>query len=70
MIKDNLEFNETVKSNTVFLNELKQTLPDFFTASKFDEDGNMIEEGTFDIEKFQRALKEHNINELSIRFYR
>lgn len=65
MIKDNQQYNEKVKSNTAFLNELKQNLPDFFTVSKYDEDGNLVEEGKFDNEKFQQALKEQNINEMT-----
>lgn len=65
MIKDNQQYNEKVKSNTAFLNELKQSLPEFFTASKYDEDGNLVEEGKFDNEKFQQALKEQNINEMT-----
>ena len=66
MLHDNLKYNEEVKPNTGFLNELKEKLPEFFTAKKFDEDGNIVvEEGNFDLEKFQRALKENNINELS-----
>ncbi|MFJ8065011.1 site-specific DNA-methyltransferase [Psychrobacillus sp. NPDC096426] len=65
MLQDNLKYNEEVKPNTGFLNELKDKLPEFFTANKFDEDGNLVEEGKFDLEKFQRALKEKNINELT-----
>ncbi|MGR5874087.1 hypothetical protein ACT7DH_04095 [Bacillus pacificus] len=44
---------------------MKEKLPEFFTESKFDEEGTLIEEGEFDLEKFQRALKERNINELT-----
>ena len=40
-------------------------MPEFFTASKYDEQGNLVESSTFDYEKFQQALKEHNIEELS-----
>ena len=65
MLQDNLKYNEKVKSNTGFLYELKYKLPEFFTADKFDEEGNLVEEGKFDLEKFQRALKEKNINEIS-----
>lgn len=42
MIRDNQKFNESVKSNSVFLNELGQKLPEYFTESKFDEEGNII----------------------------
>lgn len=64
MLKDNLKYNAKVKPNTGLLYELKQKLPEFFTTDKFDEDGALVEEGKFDLEKFQRALKEKNINEL------
>lgn len=43
-----------VKPNSAFLNELKSKLPEFFNR-----------EGNFDLDKFKRQLKEHNINELS-----
>lgn len=64
MLQDNLKYNEKVKPNTAFVNELKEKLPEFFTANKFDEDGNLVEEGKFDLEKFKYALKDNNINEL------
>jgi len=65
LLQDNFKYNREVKPNTGFLNELKESLPDFFTASKFDEDGNLIEEEKFDLEKFQRALRKSNIKELT-----
>ena len=65
MLRDNKQFNESVKSNSAFLDELRQKMPEFFTASKYDEQGNLVESSTFDNEKFQQALKEHNIEELS-----
>lgn len=65
MLKDNLKYNEEVKPNTGLLKELKEKLPEFFTSNKYDEDGNLVGEGNFDLEKFQRALKEKNIDELS-----
>lgn len=54
MISDNEKFNMQVKPNSAFLNELKSKLPEFFDR-----------EGNFDLDKFKRQLKEHNINELS-----
>ena len=54
MIKDNEQYNEKIKPNTAFLNELKEKLPQFFTK-----------EGSFDLEKFKSELKEKNVNELS-----
>ncbi|RXI96309.1 site-specific DNA-methyltransferase [Anaerobacillus alkaliphilus] len=65
MLKDKLRYNEEVKPNTAILMELKEKLPEFFTANKYDEDGNLIEECKFDLEKFQHALKDNNINTLS-----
>ena len=54
MISDNEKFNMQVKPNSAFLNELKSKLPEFFDR-----------EGDFDLDKFKRQLKKHNINELS-----
>lgn len=65
MLQDNLNYNEKVEPNTGFLNELRYKLPEFFTDNKFDEEGNLVEEGKFDIEKFRQALKERNIDELT-----
>lgn len=65
MLRDNKQFNESIKSNSAFLDELRQKMPEFFTASKYDEEGNLVESSAFDNEKFQQALKEHNIDELS-----
>ena len=53
MIRDHLQENENVKPNTAFLEELKNKMPEFFN-----------DEG-FDIEKFQNALKENDVNEFS-----
>ena len=65
MLRDNQQFNESIKSNSAFLDELRQKMPEFFTATKYDEEGNVIESSAFDNDKFQQALKEHNIDELS-----
>ena len=54
MKTDNENYNEQVKPNTAFLNELKNKLPEFFTK-----------DGSFDIDKFREKLKEKNVNELS-----
>lgn len=54
METDNQRFNAAVQPNSAFLAELKEKLPEFFTR-----------EGSFDLEKFQAALKEKNIAELS-----
>lgn len=56
MLKNNLEYNSKVESNTSFINELKEKLPEFFTPDKFDEDGNIVSKGNFDLEKFKNAL--------------
>ncbi|AYV35234.1 site-specific DNA-methyltransferase [Erysipelothrix rhusiopathiae] len=64
MIKDNKNYNEKVKPNTEFLNELKSILPQFFVNEKYDEEGNLVSEGYFDIDKFQESLRDNNINEI------
>ena len=53
MKTDNEKYNEAVQPNTAFLNELKEKLPEFFTK-----------DGSFDLDKFKRQLKDKNINEL------
>jgi len=65
MIKKNLEQNKNIQPNTAFQKELKEKLPEFFTANKYDEHGQIIEEGKFDLEKFKRMLKIKNIEELT-----
>ena len=54
METDNQRFNATVQPNSAFLAELKEKLPEFFTR-----------DNSFDLEKFQTALKEKNVSELS-----
>ena len=54
MLRDNDRYNEQVKPNSAFLNELKEKLPEFFTK-----------DGSFDMDKFKTQLKDKNINELS-----
>ena len=51
MLRDNQQFNESIKLNSAFLDELRQKMPEFFTASKYDEEGNEVETATFDNEK-------------------
>lgn len=65
MLRDNINCNENVKPNSRFLKKLKDNLPEFFTANKFDDEGNLVEEAEFDLEKFHRMLQDQNINELS-----
>lgn len=65
MLRDNINYNEKVKPNTAFLGELKKKLPEFFTADKYNDEGEIIEAGNFDLVKFQRYLKENNIEELT-----
>lgn len=50
MIKDNQNFNESIKPNSDFLTELKEKLPEFFNG-----------ESEFDLPKFKSLLKENNI---------
>lgn len=53
MKTDNEKYNEAVKPNTAFLNELKEKLPEFFNK-----------DGSFDLNKFKNQLKSKNANEL------
>lgn len=53
MKTDNEKYNEAVQPNTAFLNELKEKLPEFFTK-----------DGSFDLDKFKKQLKNKNVNEL------
>lgn len=48
------DFNDSVNPNSQFIKELEAKLPDFFNS-----------EGAFDNEKFQNALRLHNIDELN-----
>lgn len=64
-LRANLEYNNGVKANTAFYDELKNKLPNFFTADKLDEFGAVKELGSFDLEKFKASLSENNINELT-----
>lgn len=61
MLKDNRNYNAQVTSNTAFLKTLRDKLPEFFTANKIDEDGVVTSQGTFDFEKFKKALTENSI---------
>lgn len=65
MIKDNQDYNEKVKVNTKFLEELYLKLPEFFTKEKKDSNGNVIDPSTFDLEKFKKVLEENNVSELT-----
>lgn len=65
MLRENLKYNKNVKANTVFLEELKQKLPEFFTAEKKDDEGNIVEESKFDYLKFKKMLDEQNIEEFT-----
>ena len=65
MLRENLEYNKNVKANSAFLEELKLKLPEFFTAEKKDDDGNVVEESKFDYLKFKKMLDEQNIEEFT-----
>lgn len=65
MLRENLEYNKNVKANSAFLEELKLKLPEFFTAEKKDDDGNVVEESKFDYLKFKNMLDEQNIEEFT-----
>lgn len=65
MFKEIIHHNENVKPNTAFLNELKKKLPNFFTQEKLDDDGIVVTESSFDLDKFIAQLRDKNINELT-----
>jgi len=65
MLKNNLKANLNVNPNTDFEKKLKKVLPEFFTADKYDDEGNIIVKGSFDLEKFKSHLQERNLNELN-----
>lgn len=54
LLRDSEKYNQQVKPNTAFLNDLKNKLPEFFTK-----------DGSFDLDKFKNQLREKNVNELS-----
>lgn len=63
MLKDNLTQNEQVTSNSAFIKELREKLPEFFTADKFDVEGQICKPGEFDFQKFKDSLLENSISE-------
>ena len=44
----------------VFLEELREKIPNYFRSNVYDEEGNLIELGGFDFEKFNNNIKIHN----------
>lgn len=63
MLRDAIEKNKKIESNTAFLEELRKKLPAFFKPEKIDEHGTIIEEASFDLTKFQNELQRNNIHE-------
>ncbi|EHC95842.1 DNA methylase; restriction system [Salmonella enterica subsp. enterica serovar Uganda str. R8-3404] len=55
MLKDNQKHNESVAPNSAFLSELQRALPEFFTADRYNEQGELIAKGGFDLARFERA---------------
>lgn len=56
MIKDNYEYNEEINQYSDVLNDLRNKLPQFFYADTYDDNGNLVSRGDFDIEKFKNAI--------------
>ena len=56
MIKDNESFNNTVSENSVF-GRIEREIPNYFRSNVYDEEGNLIELGGFDFEKFNNNIK-------------
>ena len=53
MKTDEEKYNESVKPDSAFLNELRTKLPEFFTK-----------DGSFDTEKFKTQLNDNDVNDL------
>ena len=64
MIKDNILYNKGVRPNTAFSEELRKLLPAFYVGYEEDENGNVINKGYFDTQKFLDALREQNVDEI------
>lgn len=60
-LRDNLNYNDSVQANTAFLDELKNKLPEFFTADRYDDNGELMESGFFDWKKFEQEFYANNI---------
>ena len=41
----------------MFLEELREKIPNYFRSNVYDEEGNLIELGGFDFEKFNNNIK-------------
>lgn len=65
MLQDNRKLNQSVSPDTAFLEELRSKLPEFFTVDKYDEAGELLEAGGFDLQKFTSMLQDRNIQELT-----
>jgi adenine-specific DNA-methyltransferase len=52
MLKNNLDYNDSVTPNTEFLHNLQTKLPEYFTK-----------DGEFDFAKFQENLRENNVSD-------
>ncbi|WP_243122039.1 site-specific DNA-methyltransferase [Leuconostoc kimchii] len=60
-LRSNLEYNDSVEANTAFLSDLKNKLPEFFTADRLNENGQLIESGFFDWDKFKQQFAANNV---------
>ncbi|MDR1485366.1 MAG: site-specific DNA-methyltransferase [Planctomycetaceae bacterium] len=62
-LKSIINHNNSVKPNSELLRTLKNNLPQFFDKDVYDENGNLIKNGSFQTDKFLDELKSNNIAE-------
>ncbi|MDR2643567.1 MAG: site-specific DNA-methyltransferase [Planctomycetaceae bacterium] len=62
-LKSAIAHNNSIKPNSELLNTLKISVPQFFEKDVYDENGILIKNGAFKIDKFLDDLKENNITE-------
>lgn len=65
MFKKKMEENKDIRSNSAILEELKQKLPQYFSKDIFDDTGEKIESGNFDIEKLRLDILESDSQEFT-----
>ncbi|MDR1958826.1 MAG: site-specific DNA-methyltransferase [Planctomycetaceae bacterium] len=55
--------NEQVLPNSELMETLKTAIPQFFKKDVLDENGRIVEQGAFDLDRFSEELKANNISE-------
>ncbi|MDR0391250.1 MAG: hypothetical protein LBH59_05050 [Planctomycetaceae bacterium] len=62
-LKSIINYNNSAKPNSELLNTLKFAIPQFFEKDTYDENGNLVKNGDFKIDKFLDELQTNNIVE-------